>query len=137
MTTRHRCSVLRTSAGTREFDDVSLTVHSGEIVGIAGLVGSGPIRGAGDDLRRPERVQRHGRDGREAPPCTASAPRYAPVWALAPEERKSQALLLDEPIWRNVTLAALRHYATAGFSNADAEIRGRAGGHPEPRVAPR
>ncbi len=40
---------------------------------------------------------------------------------LAPEERKSQALLLDEPIWRNVTLAALRHYPRIGFSNAGAE----------------
>jgi ribose transport system ATP-binding protein len=40
---------------------------------------------------------------------------------MAPEERKSQALLLGEPIYRNVTLAAFSRYARLGFTNAGKE----------------
>jgi ribose transport system ATP-binding protein len=102
-----------------EFDDIKLTVHSGEIVGIAGLVGSGrsevleTIYGA-----RPASGGSVLLDGR-AVRSVGSAVRAG--MGLAPEERKSQALLLDEPIWRNVTLAALRHYARFGFTNAGVE----------------
>jgi ribose transport system ATP-binding protein len=102
-----------------EFEDVSLTVRSGEILGIAGLVGSGrsevleTIYGA--------RVAASGTvDVAGTAVKTVGSAVRAGV-GLAPEERKSQALLLDEPIWRNVTLAALRHYSRLGFSNAGAE----------------
>jgi ribose transport system ATP-binding protein len=40
---------------------------------------------------------------------------------MAPEERKSQALLLGEPIYRNITLATFPGYATAGLTNAGRE----------------
>jgi ribose transport system ATP-binding protein len=40
---------------------------------------------------------------------------------MAPEERKSQALLLGEPIYRNITLATFNEYATAGITNAGRE----------------
>jgi ribose transport system ATP-binding protein len=40
---------------------------------------------------------------------------------MAPEERKSQALVLDEPIYRNITLASFGRYATGGFTNANRE----------------
>jgi ribose transport system ATP-binding protein len=40
---------------------------------------------------------------------------------MAPEERKSQALMLDEPIYRNVTLASFGRFATGGFTNASRE----------------
>jgi ribose transport system ATP-binding protein len=40
---------------------------------------------------------------------------------MAPEERKSQALLLGEPIYRNITLATFARYATAGFTRAGRE----------------
>jgi ribose transport system ATP-binding protein len=36
---------------------------------------------------------------------------------MAPEERKSQALLLDEPIYRNMTLSNFADYARAGFTD--------------------
>jgi ribose transport system ATP-binding protein len=41
---------------------------------------------------------------------------------MAPEERKSQALLLGEPIYRNVTLATFTGFARGGFTNAGKEI---------------
>ena len=40
---------------------------------------------------------------------------------LAPEERKSQALILDDPIYSNVTLVGFSTYATAGITRADRE----------------
>jgi ribose transport system ATP-binding protein len=40
---------------------------------------------------------------------------------LSPEERKSQGLLLDEPIFKNVTLASFTRFAKAGFLDERSE----------------
>ena len=40
---------------------------------------------------------------------------------MAPEERKSQALLLDDPVYRNVTLATFGRFASGGFTSAGRE----------------
>ena len=40
---------------------------------------------------------------------------------MAPEERKSQALLLDEPIYRNMTLSSFAGFARAGFTDTGDE----------------
>jgi ribose transport system ATP-binding protein len=104
-----------------EFHDVSLTVHGGEIVGIAGLVGSGRsellecVYGA----RRPHAGQVT-LAGRRLRAGSVPAAVRAGI-GMAPEERKSQALILDEPVYRNITLAVLGRYATAGFANAARE----------------
>jgi ribose transport system ATP-binding protein len=104
-----------------EFADVSLTVHSGEIVGIAGLVGSGrselleTVYGARRAQAGRVRVA-----GREPRPGSVGAAVRAGV-GMAPEERKSQALLLGEPVYRNVTLAAFGRLARLGFTDADRE----------------
>ncbi|GAA1594809.1 sugar ABC transporter ATP-binding protein [Actinoplanes couchii] len=104
-----------------EFRDVSLSVRPGEIVGIAGLVGSGrselleTIYGA----RRPDAgtVELDGR--RLRPGDVGSAVRAG--MGMAPEERKSQALLLGEPIHRNMTLATFTGLARFGFTSARRE----------------
>ncbi|MEV4756491.1 sugar ABC transporter ATP-binding protein [Micromonospora sp. NPDC049559] len=104
-----------------EFSDVSLRVHAGEIVGITGLVGSGrselleTIYGA----RRPETGE-VSVAGRPLPPGRVGAAVRAGL-GMAPEERKSQALLLGEPIYRNMTLATFARYASGGFTRADRE----------------
>ncbi|WP_051800097.1 sugar ABC transporter ATP-binding protein [Catenuloplanes japonicus] len=104
-----------------EFADVSLTVRPGEIVGIAGLVGSGrselleTIYGA---RRADAGTIRVG--GRALRPGSVGSAVRAGV-GMAPEERKSQALLLDEPIYRNVTLARFARFARGGFTRAGAE----------------
>ena len=41
---------------------------------------------------------------------------------LAPEERKSQGLLLGEPVFRNVTLSAMARFARAGFLGPQAGL---------------
>ncbi|MFB9236599.1 sugar ABC transporter ATP-binding protein [Plantactinospora siamensis] len=104
-----------------EFTDVSLTVHPGEILGIAGLVGSGrselleTVYGA-----RRAHAGRVRMAGRTLPPGRVGPAVRAGI-GMAPEERKSQALLLDEPIYRNITLAGFGRYATAGLTHADRE----------------
>ncbi|MET8123527.1 sugar ABC transporter ATP-binding protein [Micromonospora sp. NPDC005189] len=105
---------------TGEFADVSLNVRAGEIVGIAGLVGSGrselleTIYGA-----RLAEVGAVRMDGRVLRPGVGAAVRAG--MGMAPEERKSQALLLGEPIYRNVTLATFGRYARLGFTDAGRE----------------
>ena len=42
---------------------------------------------------------------------------------LAPEERKSQGLLLDQSVADNVTLASLPAYSTAGFTDRGRELK--------------
>jgi ribose transport system ATP-binding protein len=107
-----------------EFADATLTVAPGEIVGIAGLVGSGrselleTIFGA----RRADRGT-----------VTVDGHRITSVGAavrhgvgMAPEERKSQALLLDEPVYKNMTLASFAGFARGGFTDAAGERRAAA-----------
>lgn len=110
---------------TNEFHDVSLTVHSGEIVGIAGLVGSGrselleTIFGA----RRPDSGSIV-MDGKALRGNVAASVRAG--LGLAPEERKSQALLLGEAVYRNMTLTTFSDFARVGFTDTAGEIK-RAG----------
>ncbi len=97
------------------FADVTLTVREGEIVGLAGLVGSGrseiveTIYGA----RRPSagRVLLDREPVR--PGSTVRAVRLG--MGLAPEERKSQALLMNETVGRNITIAGLGTFARLGW----------------------
>ena len=104
-----------------EFSDVSLEVRAGEAVGIAGLVGSGrselleTIYGA----RRADAGEVV-LEGRRLPPGRVQSAVRAGM-GLAPEERKSQALVLDDRIYRNVTLASFSRYATGGLTRAARE----------------
>lgn len=99
-----------------EFADVGLTVRPGEIVGIAGLVGSGrselleTIFGARPADRGTVILNGHRITG------VGQAVRHG--MGMAPEERKSQALLLDEPVYKNMTLASFAGFARAGFTAA-------------------
>ncbi|AZS43157.1 Galactose/methyl galactoside import ATP-binding protein MglA [Microbacterium oleivorans] len=97
------------------FEGVSFEVRAGEVVGLAGLVGSGrseiletvygarratsgSVRVAGRALRR----------GSVVDAVSAGV-------GLSPEERKSQGLVLDEPIAMNVTLPSMTRFARGGF----------------------
>jgi ribose transport system ATP-binding protein len=112
-------------AGT--FSDVSFTVRPGEVVGLAGLVGSGrsEILEAVCGARRPSGGTVELR-GRRLPPGDVAASVAAGV-GLCPEERKSQALLLGEPVYRNITLASQTEFARAGSLSGTAERRAAAG----------
>ncbi|WP_433430198.1 sugar ABC transporter ATP-binding protein [Nonomuraea sp. CA-141351] len=96
-------------------EDVSFSVRAGEIVGLAGLVGSGrseiieAVYGA-----RPfsGRVLM---EGRPVPAGGGTTGAVRRGMGLAPEERKAQALLLGESVARNITLASLDRYSRLGW----------------------
>ncbi len=97
------------------FADVSFSVRAGEIVGLAGLVGSGrseileAVYGA-----RPAsgRIELAGKPVRHS--VVGNVKRGM---GLAPEERKAQALLLDQSITANITLGSLPSFARFGWMN--------------------
>ena len=98
-----------------EFENLSFTVRAGEILGLAGLVGSGrseileTVYGA----RRPATgTVTFG--GRRMRPGNIPAS-VAAGMGLAPEERKSQALFLHESVATNITAASLSRYSRFGF----------------------
>jgi ribose transport system ATP-binding protein len=105
-----------------EFEDVSFTVHSGEIVGLAGLVGSGrseiveTVYGA-----RKADAGRVVVDGKTLRNGSVPAAIRAGL-GLAPEERKSQGLLLHEPVYRNVSVSSLGRFARGGFIMSGQEL---------------
>ena len=79
-----------------------------------------------DDLRRAAADGGPGRRRRPRARARAGrARRCAPGSALAPEERKAQALLLDQSVTRNVSLATLSRFARVGWLDRRREERGR------------
>lgn len=103
------------------FDPVSFTVRPGEVVGLAGLVGAGrsEILEAlyGARRRTSGTVKIHGRVLRAG--SVTDAVNHG--MGLAPEERKSQGLLLDQPIYRNITLSTFARFARGLLLNERAE----------------
>src|SRR5690606_30219947 len=105
------------------FSDVSFSVRAGEIVGLAGLVGSGrseiveTVYGA-----RPASSGQVLVDGRPLRRGSVPAAVRAGL-GLSPEERKSQGLVLGEPIFRNITLSSFARTATGGWLDERAEHR--------------
>ncbi|POX40180.1 sugar ABC transporter ATP-binding protein [Streptomyces sp. Ru73] len=104
-----------------EFGPVDFQLHPGEILGLAGLVGSGrsEILETVFGARRPT-AGRVVVDGRPLRPGSVTAAVRAGL-GLAPEERKSQALLLLESVSRNVSVSSLPRFARAGWLDRRAE----------------
>ncbi|WP_279328858.1 sugar ABC transporter ATP-binding protein [Streptomyces sp. OS603R] len=105
-----------------EFAPLDLQVRPGEIVGLAGLVGSGrseileTIYGA----RKPD-TGRVLVDGKPLRPGSVRAAVRAGL-GLAPEERKAQALLMLESVTRNVSVSSMSRFARAGWIDRGAEL---------------
>ena len=103
------------------FADVTFSVAAGEIVGLAGLVGSGrseileSVYGARKPSSGTVTV-----DGQRLRAGSVGAAVKAGI-GLAPEERKSQGLLLDQPIYQNITVSSLGRFARGGFLKSSAE----------------
>ncbi|MEU1970811.1 sugar ABC transporter ATP-binding protein [Microbacterium sp. NPDC019599] len=105
------------------FSDVSFSVRAGEVVGLAGLVGSGrseileTIYGARKATAGSVRV------GGKALRRGSVVSAVGAGIGLSPEERKSQGLVLEQPIFVNVTLSSVSRFAKAGWLDERAERR--------------
>jgi rhamnose transport system ATP-binding protein len=108
---------------SRAIDDVSFSVKEGEIVGLAGLVGSGrsevarAIFGAdridaGEILVEGRRMHPHGPRG--------AASRGV---VMVPESRKEQGLFMMRPIRENLMVSILSEVATLGVVRSRVEKR--------------
>jgi len=108
---------------TREgvFTDISFTVRAGEIVALAGLVGSGRSEVAravfGIDRYDAGRVTVHGKQLKKASPTQAMAAGIG----FVPEDRRQQGLVMDMSIQQNVALASLNTLRQGGLIRASAE----------------
>ena len=108
-------------AAGRAFRDVTFSVRAGEVVGLAGLVGSG--RSEILETIYGERKATAGTvslGGATLKPGSVVAAVDADM-GLSPEERKSQGLMLEEPIYRNATLSTFTRFARGVLLNERAE----------------
>jgi rhamnose transport system ATP-binding protein len=109
------------------FHDISFTVRSGEIVGLAGLVGAGRSEVAravfGVDPYESGSVTLA---GRPVPPGNPSAAMGLGL-ALVPEDRRKQGLVIDSTVGQNITTAIRRALSklgliTTSMENASAQV---------------
>ena len=109
--------VLRVEQLTRKgvLHGVSFSVRRGEILGIAGLVGSKRTETAraifGADPIDSGRIFLHGKPVKVRTPADAIANRIA----LVPEDRKRHGIFASLSVRENVVLSALRHFSRNGF----------------------
>ena len=115
--------VLRVEHLTREgvFTDISLNVRAGEIVALAGLVGSGRSEVSraifGIDRYDAGSVTLRGQRLRKASPAAAMAAGIGYV----PEDRRQQGLVMDMSVQQNVALASLARLRKGGLVRSAAE----------------
>lgn len=92
------------------FENISFEVRKGEILGIAGLVGSGrtEVVRAISGADRPD----HGMLFIGNRPVNIRSPRQALSYGigLLPEDRKTQGLFLNRPLGENISISSLKDY---------------------------
>jgi ABC-type sugar transport system ATPase subunit len=111
----------------RAFEDISLDVQSGEIVGVFGLLGAGHVH-----LTRAIYGAEPFDDGSisvDGQPVTIRSPRDGrrSGIGLVPVDRKVQGLVLDRSVKENITLSNWGALAAAGFFKAGQEKAHAAG----------
>jgi ribose transport system ATP-binding protein len=109
-----------------KLDDLDLTVHAGEIVGLVGLMGAGRT-----EILETIFGLRRARTGTMTVCGTKGAPHHPHQAitrgvAMVPEDRHVQGLLLQDSIERNIALPRLPQLSRAGFMDRrDAKRRAR------------
>jgi ABC-type sugar transport system ATPase subunit len=103
------------------FEDVNFTLHRGEVLGIAGLVGAGRSEMA--EAIFGLRKYAKGKLTLRSKPYVPKDPRYAienKIGFITKSRR--DGLLLHMPIYRNVTVSELREFSKGGFRIAKKEM---------------
>ena len=111
-------------SGRKVVDDVSLCVHKGEVVGIAGLMGAGrtelalSIFGRNYGLNISGNLYIHGEEVRLNNARQAIEKKLAYI----SEDRKENGLILSNPIRVNLTLAKMDKVSSHGIIDNNAEV---------------
>ncbi len=117
--------VLKAEGLTRRgaIEDISLEVRAGEILGLAGLVGSGRSEIA-RALFGADRLDA-GRISIDGEPVSIRTPRDAAAAGIAmlPESRKEQGLFMERTVRDNATIAMLPQLASGGVVDTGRERR--------------
>ena len=92
----------------KRIDDVSFDIHEGEIVGLAGLMGSGRTEIAETLFGRRRAIS--GEVLFDGTPVASQADAIARGMALVPEDRRKFGLVLDHSVGDNIILPNLRHF---------------------------
>lgn len=114
---KERKEVLSLKKVSREksYQDISLSVKEGEIVGIAGLIGAGRtevLRGIfGMEPFEEGKMELYGETVRMNNPRQAIKAGIG----LVPEDRRSQGLMLKKSVEDNITLPSLKENSKKGF----------------------
>ena len=115
--TRH-WSALQPQDGRKVLDDISIIARKGEIIGIAGLMGSGRTELARSIFGNPDGYHLSGELRIAGKSVKLSHPEQAirVGIAYASEDRKGNGLILIQDIKGNITLANLREIAKRGMA---------------------
>jgi putative multiple sugar transport system ATP-binding protein len=111
--------------GRAVLKDVSFNVKKGEIVGLAGLMGSGRTELARSLFGNPDHFRVSGECVVRGEPCSFHHPHDAieDRVAYATEDRKGNGLILIADVKQNITLANLKEIARRGVVNNNAEVK--------------
>jgi ribose transport system ATP-binding protein len=110
-------------AGWQAPEDVSLTVHAREIVGLAGVMGAGrtellsALYGAGPRGRWQGKIEASGKPAR----LTTIAAARAAGLAFVTDDRRGSGVILRHSVGRNVVMSILRRISPMGFMSRAAE----------------
>jgi D-xylose transport system ATP-binding protein len=114
------------SPARRVLDEVSFEVRSGEVLGIAGLVGAGRtalVSALFGASRAPVRGEIRLAGGEARAPFRSPAEAMAHGIALVSEDRKRYGLVPEASVTDNLTLATLHRFAPRGFLDVRARRR--------------
>ena len=111
--------------GRTVLKDVNFKVRRGEIVGFAGLMGSGRTELARSVFGNPDGYRLEGELLVEGRPVRFGDPRAAidAGVAYASEDRKKNGLILIQDVKQNITLANLRALASQGVVDGNSETK--------------
>ncbi len=106
---------------TDKLDNINLSLHKGEILGIAGVVGAGKTEIAqaifGLDKIHKGQIYLYGQ--KYSPSCQRAISNGI---ALVPEERQAQGLIPNYSVMKNITLTYLGKWCRNGVMDRQAEI---------------
>ena len=110
-----------TGIHTEKLKNLSLVLHKGEILGVAGVVGAGKTEIAkaifGLDRIRQGQIALYGRKYEPSPQNAVSH-----GIALVPEERQAQGLVPNFSVMKNISLTYLSRFARSGMLDTAREV---------------